>query len=160
MNHFLKKLFDVIAIDTEHLNLYLTSSQKQYLNNNLKSKEDLNGNLYTSEEGENLEMLLHFQVYHADDINFILEDNSKKEILLKLYISTTISGNYECFHFDLSKFDQTYKSKNQILTLYRVGRKKEYEQNLGNSWSKDFADLKNYILSSSIDIVQQTFIYY
>jgi len=151
MNQFLKELFDIIAIDTEHLNLYLTSSQKQYLNNNLKSKKDLNSTLYTSEEGENLEMLLHFLVCHADDIALILKDNSKKEILLKLYTSTTISGNYECFHFDLSKFDQTYKSKDQILTLYRVGRKKECEHSLGNSWAKDFAGLKNYTLSSSID---------
>ncbi len=151
MNQFLKKLFDIIAIDTEHLNFYLTSSEKQYLNNNLKSKEDLNSALETNKEGENLEMLLHFLVCHADDIALILEDNSKKEILLTLYTSTTISGNYECFHFDLSKFDQTYKSKGQILTLYRIGRKKECEQSLGNSWSKDFAGLKNYILSSSID---------
>lgn len=152
MNQFLEKLFDIIAIDTEHLNLYLTSNQKQYLNNNLKSKEDLNSGLYTSEEGKNLEVLLHFLVCHADDIARILKDNSKKEILLELYTSATISGNYECFHFDLSKFDQTYKSKDQTLALYRIGREKECEQSLGNSWSKDFSGLKNYALSSSIDV--------
>jgi len=152
MNQFLEKLFDLIAIDTEHLTLFLTSSEKQYLNSTLKSIEDLNNDFYTSEEGENIEVLLFFLTRHVEDITSIWEDNSKKDILLKLYTSGTISGNYNCFRFDLSKFPQIYKSNGEILTLYRIGREDEGKESLGNSWSKDFTGLKNYSLSSSIDV--------
>jgi len=150
MNSFLKKLFDIIAIDTEYLNLYLTSDEQQYLNNTLKSIEDLKNDFYTDSKGQNLEILLHFLFSHKEDITHIWENNSKKEILLKLYTSSTISGNYECFHFDLSKFNQTYTSSGQTLTLYRIGRKEEHKDSLGNSWSKSISGLKNYAQSSSI----------
>lgn len=152
MNPFLEKLFDIIAIDTAYLKLYLTSNEYQYLNNTLKSIEDLSNDFYTNEEGENLEVLLHFLFCHAEDIALIWEDNSKKEILLKLYTSSVISGNYSCFHFDLSKFKQTYKSSGQTLTLYRVGREKEHKESLGNSWSNNVTGLKNYVQSSSIEV--------
>lgn len=152
MNPFLEKLFDIIAIDTEHLSLYLTSDEWQYLNNALKSIEDLNSDFNSDKEGENLEVLLHFLSCHAEDIALIWEDNSKKEILLNLYTSSTISGNYECFHFDLSKFDQTYKSRGKTLTLYRIGREKEHKESFGNSWSKNVIGLKSYAQSSSIEV--------
>lgn len=152
MNPFLKKLFDIIAIDTEYLNSYLTSDEWKYLNDALKSIEDLNSDFYSDKEGENLEVLLHFLSCHEKDIALIWEDNTKKEILLKLYTSGTISGNYECFHFDLSKFDQGYRSRGQALTLYRIGREKECKESLGNSWSKNVTSLRNYAQSSSIEI--------
>jgi len=158
MNSFLEKLFDIIAIDTEYLNLYLTSNEQQYLNDTLKSIKDLESNFYTDSKGQNLEMLLHFLFFHKEDITHIWEDNSKKEILLKLYTSSTISGNYECFHFDLSKFDQTYKSTSQTLTLYRIGRKEEHKDSLGNSWSKSVRGLKNYAQSSFIEENRPVFV--
>ena len=154
MNPFLEKLFDIVAIDTEHLiSTYLNQSELQYLNNHLAHIEDLKkGHFYSDKEGENLEVLLYFLLSHKEDISLIWEDNSKKEILLKLYKSSIISGNYSCFRFDLSKFPQTYKLENIILTLYRIGRKGETRESLGNSWSKDGTGLKNYALSSSINI--------
>jgi len=154
MNSFLEKLFHIIAIDTEYLNSYLTLDERQYLNNTLKSIEDLEGDFYTDTKGQNLEMLLHFLFSHKKDITNIWENPSKKEILLKLYTSSAISGNYECFRFDLSKFDKTYKSSGQILTLYRIGRKNEHKESLGNSWSKSINGLKNYIQASSIQEVE------
>ena len=60
------------------------------------------GDFYTDKEGEHLEVLLYFLSCHAEDIALIWEDESKKEILLKLYRSSVISGNYLCFRFDLS----------------------------------------------------------
>jgi len=152
MNPFLKKLFDIIAIDTEHLNSYLTSDEWKYLNDSLKSIGDLSREFYSDKEGENLEVLLHFLSCHEKDIALIWGDNTKKEILLKLYTSGTISGNYECFHFDLSKFDQGYRPRGKALTLYRIGREKERKECLGNSWSKNVTGLKNYAQSSSIEI--------
>ncbi|WP_201353140.1 hypothetical protein [Hydrogenimonas urashimensis] len=153
MNSFLEKLFCIIAIDTEHLiNSYLTQSELQYLNNSLKSIKDLNGEFYTTSEGENLEVLLYFLYCHKEDILTLWEDEFKKEILVRLYTSGVISGNYPCFHFDLSKFKQTYKSSGQTLTLYRVGREQEQKENLGNSWSTSTTGLKNYVQSSSIEV--------
>ncbi len=152
MNEFLNKLLCIIAIDAEYLNSYLTSDELKYLSDKLKSIEDLNGDFYSNQEGENLEVLLYFLLCHKKDIAIIFEDNSKKEILLKLYTSPIISGNYECFHFDLSKFDKDYRSRGHVLTLYRIGREKEYKESLGNSWSKNVAGLRNYAQSSSIEI--------
>lgn len=152
MNQFLENLFDTIAVDTEYLNLYLTVDEWLYLNNAIKSREDLASDFYSNNDGENLEVLLNFLCHHAEDIALILEDNSKKEILLKLYTSSTISGNYECFRFDLAKFDQTYNQIGDTLTLYRIGRENERKESLGNSWSHDIAGLKCYALASSINI--------
>lgn len=152
MNAFLENLFDVIAVDAEYLKLYLTSNEWEYLNNTLKSREDLTSDFYSDNEGDNLEVLLHFLCCHAEDIALILDDNSKKEILLKLYTSNIISGNYDCFRFDLSKFEQTYNPVGNTLTLYRIGREDEHKDSLGNSWSQEIAGLKSYAQASSINV--------
>lgn len=152
MNPFLEEFFNIIAIDAEYLNGYLTPGEMKYLNITLKSIEDLNSDFYTTEHGGNLEVLLFFLFRHLKDITQIWEDRSKKEILLRLYTSNIISGNYDCFHFDLSKFEQTFNPNGQELTLYRIGRAGETIENLGNSWAKDFTGLKNYVQASSIEV--------
>jgi hypothetical protein len=151
MNPFLEELFDIIAIDVEYLHGYLTSGEMKYLNITLKSIEDLNSDFYTAEHGLNLEVLLFFLLKHLKDITLIWEDRSKKEILLRLYTSNIISS-YDCFRFDLSKFEQKFNPSGQELTLYRIGRAKETIENLGNSWAKDFTGLKNYVQASSIEV--------
>ena len=55
MNLFLKELFDKTAIDTKYLESYLSPNEQQYLDSNLQSIEDLDDNLYTDNEGEDLE---------------------------------------------------------------------------------------------------------
>ncbi|EHH1265208.1 hypothetical protein J7I02_004504 [Vibrio parahaemolyticus] len=152
MTPFLKKFFNVIGIDTEYLTKYLTSSEMQYLNTTLKSIEDFKGKFYTNEHGENLEVLLHFLSCHLSDIHEIWEAPNKKEILLKLYTSDVISGNYDCFHFDLSQFEQTYSPSGKELVLYRIGRVGESVESLGNSWAIDYAGLRNYAQASSIEV--------
>ncbi|EHR6472026.1 hypothetical protein ACOQ0N_001553 [Vibrio parahaemolyticus] len=79
-----------------------------------------------------------------------MQDNSKIEVLINLYTSCIISSNYDCFRFDLSKFPQTYKPSNEVLTLYRIGRKEETVGNLGSSWSKNVCGLKAYCQTSSM----------
>ncbi|MBE5132315.1 hypothetical protein HJ041_21985 [Vibrio parahaemolyticus] len=79
MNPFLEELFNVIGIDIEYLNGYLAPNEKDYLNTILKSIEDLSGDFYTSEQGENLEALLYFLFCHKKDITSIWEDRSKKK---------------------------------------------------------------------------------
>jgi hypothetical protein len=152
MNPFLEELFNIIAIDAEYLNGYLTPGEMSYLNITLKSIEDFNSDFYTTEHGGNLEVLLFFLLRHLKDITLIWEDRSKKEVLLRLYTSNIISGNYDCFHFDLSKFEQTFNPSGQELTLYRIGRASETIESLGNSWAKDFTGLKNYVQASSIEV--------
>lgn len=151
MNAFIKKLFDVIAIDTAHLKSYLSLSQQQYLDRSLKSIDDLGTGLYTDQKGENLEVLLHFLSCHQKEIVQLWNNPSDKNILVSLYISSTISGNYDCFRFDLSKFKTTYNPICQRLVLYRVGRPDEEMTNLGNSWSKSYKGLINYVHSSAIN---------
>jgi hypothetical protein len=152
MTPFVEEFFNIIGIDAEHLNVYLTLSEVQYLNTTLKSIEDLNGDFYSNEHGQNLEVLLYFLSCHSEDITRIWEDRSKKEVLIELYTSDTISGDYDCFHFDLSKFEQTFEPSGQELTLYRIGRASEVIESLGNSWAKDYAGLKNYAQASSIEV--------
>ncbi|WP_442486899.1 hypothetical protein [Halomonas litopenaei] len=108
MTPFLKELFNVIAIDTEHLIRYLTSKEMQYLNTTLKSIDDFQGDFYSDRHGENLEVLLHLLSCHSEDVLVIWKNHNKKEILVNLYTSNVISGNYDCVHFDLSKFEQKY----------------------------------------------------
>ena len=151
MNPFLEELFNTIAIDTEYLYEYLTPNEMKHLNIRLKSIDDLNCDLYTPEYGLNLEALLFFLYQHLQDIKLIWEDRSKKEILLKLYTSNTISG-YDCFRFDLSRFEQKFSPIGQELTLYRIGRANETIESLGNSWAKDFSGLKNYVQASNIEV--------
>lgn len=151
MSPFLESLFEAIAIDIEYLNsTYLNAHEKEYLNNNLKSIEDLG--YYTNEHGLNLEVLLHFLSSHKDDIVLLYEGKRRGELLLNLYTSSIISGDYDCFRFDLSKFEQTFEPSGQTLTLYRIGRKAEVKESLGNSWSTDVEGLKCYASSSDIDI--------
>jgi hypothetical protein len=151
MNPFLEEFFNTIAIDTEYLYEYLTPKEMKYLNITLKSTDDLNSDLPTAEHGLNLEVLLFFLYQHLKDITLIWEDRSKKEILLKLYTSNVISG-YDCFRFDLSKFEQKFSPSGHELTLYRVGRANETIESLGNSWAKDFTGLKNYVQASDIEV--------
>ncbi|MDO6824374.1 hypothetical protein [Marinobacter sp. 1_MG-2023] len=152
MNPFLKELFSVIGIDTEYLTRYLTLSEMQYLSTTLKSITDFQGDFYSDEHGENLEVLLHFLSCHLEDVYEIWKDPNKKEILLKLYTSDVISGNYDCFHFDLSRFEQTYSPSGKELVLYRIGRVGESVECIGNSWAKDYSGLRNYAQASSIEV--------
>jgi hypothetical protein len=152
MTQFLKDLFSIIALDIEYLYIYLNSIEQQYLNDNLKSIADLNDSLWTDEKGDNLEVLLQFLSCNKSDIAEIWNDSSKKEILVTLYTSSVISGDYNCFRFDLSKFAQTFNPVGKKITLYRVGRVNEDNNSLGNSWAKDFSGLKSYIQSSAIDV--------
>jgi len=151
MNAFLRSLFDIIAIDIAHLSSYLSLSQQQYLAQNLKSINDLDSGVYTDQEGENLEVLLHFLTCHKQEIFQLWNNPCDKHILVSLYTSPILSGNYDCFHFDLSKFNPTYNSTGLKLTLYRVGRSGENTASLGNSWSKTPRGLVNYVQSSAID---------
>lgn len=152
MTPFLKEFFNVIGIDTEYLNGYLTSKEMQYLSATLKSIEDFHGKFYSDEYGENLEVLLHFLSCHKEDILEIWQDPNKKEILLKLYKSDVISGNYNCFRFDLSKFEQTYSPSGKELVLYRIGRVGESFESIGNSWATNYSGLRNYAQASLIKV--------
>jgi hypothetical protein len=155
MNVFLKKLFELIAIDIPHLHSYLSSSELQYLDRKLKSKADLDSDFYTDGEGLNLEMLLHFLICHKKEIDQLWDDPSKKHILISLYTSSTISGNYDCFRFDLNKFEQTYNPIGEELLIYRVGRESENDISLGHSWSKSHSGLRTYAQSSSINALDR-----
>ncbi|MDO6834062.1 hypothetical protein Q4596_00415 [Pseudoalteromonas carrageenovora] len=152
MTLFLKELFNVLGIDTEYLTGYLSPNEMQYLSTTLKSIEDFQGDFYSSEHGGNLEVLLYFLSRHKEDVQEIWQDRNKKEILLKLYTSDVISGNYDCFHFDLSKFEQTYSPSGNDLELYRIGRVDECVESIGNSWATDYAGLKSYAQASSIGV--------
>jgi len=155
MNAFLSELFGAIALDIGYLNTYLSESEQQYLDEKIRSRTDFEGDFYSDTEGENLETLLHFLNCHKPEIVQILSDPSKKEILIDLYTSSTISGNYNCFRFDLSKFKQTYKSTGKNKTIFRVGRINETSNSLGNSWSTSHSGLKSYSQSSAICAVSR-----
>lgn len=151
MNQFLTLLFSAIAIDMDHLQCeYLSNSELDYLNNTLKSEQDLNLDFYTYEHGENLECLLHFLISHRYIIIEIMRGNAQNEILIELYTSGTISGDYDCFRFDLSKFPQTYTPCNQVITLYRIGRDTENAENLGCSWASSIDGLNAYCDASTL----------
>ena len=155
MNAFLSELLESIALDTGYLNTYLSEREQQYLDQKIGSRADFEYDFYTNEEGENLETLLHFLSCHKTDIAKILDDPSKKGILIKLYTSSTISGDYNCFRFDLDKFKQTYEPIGEVKTVYRVGRENETINSLGNSWSTSHSGLKNYSQSSAICAVSR-----
>jgi hypothetical protein len=155
MNAFLNDLFEIIAIDVPHLHSYLSSSELQYLDGKLKSTADYDNNFYTDDEGQNLEVFLQFLTCHKQEIDLLRKDPSNKSVLITLYISSTISGNYDCFRFDLDKFEQTYDPIGKELSIYRVGRENENCKNLGNSWSKSHSGLKNHAQSSSIDVLSR-----
>ena len=79
-----------------------------------------------------------------------MQENLKKDSLVNLYTSTIISGNYDCFRFDLTKFPQTYMASNKSLTLYMIGRTGKYEGSLGCSWATSIEGLSSYCQSSSM----------
>lgn len=133
----------------------MSSSELKYLDEKLKSTEDFNNDFYTDDEGQNLEVLLQFLTCHKQDINLLMNDPSQKDVLITLYTSSVISGNYDCFRFDLDKFEQSYNPAGKVLSIYRVGRENENCSNLGNSWSKSYSGLKNYVKSSSIDALSR-----
>ncbi|HHX8334337.1 TPA: hypothetical protein ACVOY8_002870 [Vibrio diabolicus] len=150
MNPFLSELLDTIGIDIQHLNTYLSAEELTYLDGKIRSSVDFQKDFYTESNGENLEVLLYFLDAHKKEIIFLMQDNSKIEVLINLYTSCVISSNYDCFRFDLSKFPQIYKPRNEVLTLYRIGRKGESVGNLGSSWSKNVCGLKAYCQASSM----------
>lgn len=151
MNTFLKTLLDTIGIDVGHLKTeYLSEEELRHLDGALKSLEDFELDFYSNAYGDRLEVLLQFLSVHKGIIIALMKNNSKKSMLIELYTSDVISGSYDCFRFDLSKFPKHYESRNQVLTLYRIGRVDESEENLGCSWSKSIDGLKVFIQSSSI----------
>lgn len=151
MNQFLTRLLNTTGIDIKHLkNEYLSATELVSLDSILASEQDFEQGFYCSSHGERLECLLFFLNVHKKDIIELMQGMRKAEIMFELYTSSTISGNYDCFHFDLSKFLQTYTSNNQVLTLYRVGRDGEGAENLGCSWSTSIEGLRAYCESSSI----------
>ncbi|KAA8596892.1 hypothetical protein F0Z19_4471 [Vibrio cyclitrophicus] len=151
MNQYLTSLLNTIAIDIEHLQCeFLSSSELDYLNRILKSDKDLKLDFFTSDHGDNLESLLYFFTCHKDTIIKIMHRNAQDEMFTELYTSGVISGNYDCFRFDLSKFPQTYTPNNQVVTLYRIGRETESADDLGCSWAKSIMGLNAYCNASSI----------
>nr|AKN40970.1 hypothetical protein [Enterovibrio norvegicus] len=140
-----------IRIDTNHLkNEYLNDTELKYLDSILKSEQDLDSDFYTSDHGDNLECLLNFLTHNKKDIKEIIHGNNVGETLINLYTSPTISGSYDCFRFNLSTFPQTYIPRNQVITLYRIGRTGECVGNLGCSWATSIEGLNTYCNSSSL----------
>lgn len=151
MNQYLTKLLNAVAIDLAHLKSeFLSAKELEYIDNILKSEQDFKNDFYTNEDGEKLEVLLFFLNAHKQEIINIMQGNGETDALRELYTSRVISGDYDCFRFDLSKFPQTYTPKNQSLSLYRIGRDGECEDNLGCSWAKDIQGLKVYCAASNI----------
>jgi len=151
LNEYLTTLLNTICIDVEHLkNEYLSSKELTYIDKVLASERDLEEDFYTNKHGERLESLLFFLNAHKEDINDLMRDQGRTETQIKLYTSGSISGNYDCFRFDLSKFQQSYTPINQVLTLYRIGRDGESEGNLGCSWAKKIKGLRAFCYSSSM----------
>ncbi|CDT62588.1 conserved hypothetical protein [Vibrio coralliirubri] len=151
LNQFLTSLFSAIAININHLQYeYLSKNELNHLNKTLRSEDDLNHDFYTSQHGENLECLLFFLDKHRDIIIALMRENASNQTLTCLYTSYTISGSYDCFRFDLSKFPQTYIPKNQVITLYRVGRCSESASNLGCSWASSIEGLNTYCDRSAL----------
>ncbi len=151
MNQYLTKLLNTIAIDLEHLtNEYLSSEELVYIDRELASEQDFEQFFYTDEYGDQLETLLFFLNAHKKEIIDLMQSKGKREALKELYTSSVISGNYDCFRFDLSKFPQSYTPTNRVLTLYRIGRNGECDGDLGCSWAKEIEGLKAYCFSSSM----------
>lgn len=151
MNQYLIELLDATAIDIAHLKTkFLSTKELEYIDNAIRSERDFKNNFYTNEHGDNLEALLFFLNVHKQEIINIMHGNGEEDSLRKLYISDTISGNYDCFRFDLSKFTQTYKPRNKYLDLYRVGRADECNDNLGCSWAEEVKGMKAYCEASGI----------
>ena len=76
--------------------------------------------------------------------------NTNQQFLVRQILAPKFVLFIVCY-FDLSKFEKTYRSVGEVLTLYRIGRTTENTDCLGNSWSKSFTGLRSYAQSSSID---------
>lgn len=151
MNQYLASLLSAINIDTSHLeSIYLTENQLKLLNQILTSKKNFERNFYTGSLEGNLECLLFFLTQHKDKITKIMDGNGTSQDYVNLYTSPIISGNYDCFRFDLNKFSKTYKSNNQPIELYRIGRDSESLDSLGCSWSTSIEGLKAYYQASGL----------
>ncbi|MGF1727191.1 hypothetical protein [Photobacterium nomapromontoriensis] len=151
MNQYLISIFNAVGIDVNHLRKeYLSANELMHLNKALQSEQDLEQHFYTGEHGENLECLLFFLHSHKNDIIKLMQGKGREETLIELYTSSTISGGYDCFRFNLSKFPQTYTQNNQVMTLYRIGRDGECEGNLGCSWAKSIDGLRAYCDASNL----------
>lgn len=142
LNQFLTSLLNTIAIDLEHLQSnYLSTSELTYLDREFTSVKDLERDYYTDKHGDNLECLLTFLRCHKSTIIDLFQRRTENEKLIELYTSDSISGSYDCFRFDLSKFPQTYVPKNEVITLFRIGREEEKEDSLGCSWARSIDGL-------------------
>jgi len=151
LNQYLTTLLNTVAIDLEHLTKeYLSSEELAYIDRVLASKQDFEESFYTNGYGGQLEVLLLFLNAHKKKIIDLMEGKGKIETLKELYTSSVISGDYDCFRFDLSKFPQSYTPTNRVLTLYRIGRDGECEGNLGCSWAREIEGLKAYYYSSGM----------
>lgn len=151
LNQYLTCLLSAIKIDINHLtSIYLTKEQQKTLNQTLTSKEDFERDFYTDSLGANLECLLFFLTKHKDQIQKIMEGKGTSQDYEDLYKSPIISGNYDCFRFNLINFTKTYKSTNQPITLYRIGRDGESTDSLGSSWSTNIEGLKAYYQASGL----------
>ncbi|MEQ3530597.1 hypothetical protein [Pseudoalteromonas sp. XMcav11-Q] len=151
MNQYLTSLFSSIFIDIDHLeNHYLTVDELDLLNNKLNSTRDFESDFYTDSLGSNLECLLLFLYKNKNLITSIMQGIGTEQDHIDLYTSPIISGNYDCFRFDLNKFNKTYESNNQLIKLYRIGRVGESLDSLGNSWSTNIEGLKAYYQASGL----------
>lgn len=144
-------LLNTICIDIIHLKYkYLSTTELRYLDSLLASEQNFEQDFYTNDHGERLECLLIFLNAHKRDIIDLMQGMRKAEILFDLYTSALISGSYDCFRFELSNFPQTYTPRNQVLTLYRIGRDGECNGNLGCSWATTIEGLRAYCDASCI----------
>ncbi|MCW8336584.1 hypothetical protein [Vibrio paucivorans] len=151
LNQFLTRLLDTVGIDIDHLtSKYLNAEDLKYLNNLLVSQKVFETFPTVQYGSENLECLLHFFHCYKEDIVALLNGNSKSNIFIDLYTSGVISGSYDCFRFDLSKFPRVYSPTGETLTLYRIGREGEHEGDLGCSWAGSVEGLNAYCDSSSL----------
>jgi hypothetical protein len=151
LNQYLTTLLNNIAIDIKHLKIeYLRPKELAYIDRLLATEQDFEQCFYTNKNGDRLETLLYFLTVHKKEIIDLMQGQEKKETLVNLYTSRTISADYECFRFDLSKFQQSYTPTNQVLTLYRIGRDDERTGNLGYSWAKEIKGLRAFYCSSGM----------
>ena len=151
MNQYLTTLLNTIGIDLKHLkNEYLSSEELEYIDSVLASESDFAQSFYTNEHGDRLESLLCFLIAHKQEIIDLMHGEGEVEAMIKLYTSCLISGDYDCFRFDLTKFQQSYTPISQILTLYRIGRDGECAGNLGCSWAINIDGLRAFCHSSGI----------
>ena len=74
MNQYLTTLLNTVNIDLEHLtNEYLSSEELAYIDRVLASKQDFEESFYTSEHGDQLEVLLLFLNAHKKKIIDLME---------------------------------------------------------------------------------------